>query len=583
MVLRCDLSLAGSQRQSRRYVFGTARPGAALSFIDEFRQGDWLLQSLASWKNQLLYFHTGSDPVLKREMGWHAYYLLSSAVYNAYYRTHLIPQGSAYLYIHGADGAPRDQALFTIPLIYLRPDLARDTLRLIMSLQHHRTGTIPYSFCGHGYQHSAIIHDAPSDLDLFFLMAFNEYLAATGDMDFLSREIPFYSAGEQTQLPPGAQGRTVLDHLRAAVVHLIHVVGIGEHGLIRVGDGDWSDGVVFETVTRVGGVAFPAWFENSKAHGESIPNTQMALHVLPPTIALLQQHDPELSEQLQQFLSGLEAAVQQQWNGHWYTRAILRDPHNQPVILDNNRINLESQVWALISGASQRNKGEDTLIRSVVMLLDDPSPTGATLLEGEQIWPAVSQLLTWGYCRSRPDLAWRSLLRHTFAAHAAIFPAVWINTWSGPDAVYCRASKINSGGTWQSAATPMTDFPVMNNNPHAMALLGLLRVCGVEPSEDGDGLVIDPHVPRERFTLDTALLRLDISPGCVAGEYRPVASGQRTLFVRVPDTATNLSAQIGGQAVVVERDHLKRVRLRLELAAGQIIPFEVCWEGEPQP
>src|SRR5205085_9672207 len=103
-----------------------------------------------------------SDPALKREMAWHAYYLLSATVYNAYYDTHLIPQGSAYLYVHGADGVPRDQSLFTIPLVYIRPDLARETLKLIMSLQHHHFGTIPYSFCGYGAQDSAFIHDQPS-------------------------------------------------------------------------------------------------------------------------------------------------------------------------------------------------------------------------------------------------------------------------------------------------------------------------------------------------------------------------------------------------------------------------------------
>jgi hypothetical protein len=582
MVLRCDLSLASGQKQSQRYAYGTVRPGGTLHFLDEFRHGEWLSQTLDCWKKQVLYFHTGSDPALKREMAWHAYYLLSAAVYNAYYRTHLIPQGSAYLYIHGADGAPRDQALFSIPLVYLRPDLARDTLRLIMSLQHHRTGAIPYSFSGHGYQHNAHIHDAPSDLDLFFLMAFNEYLAATGDIEFLDGDVPYYSAGEAPQLPPGALGRTVLDHVRAAVVHLVNAVGTGEHGLIRIGDGDWSDAVVFETVTRIGGVLFPAWFENSKAHGESIPNTQMALHVLPQTIALLQDHDPELSAQLRQFLSGLEEAVQRQWNGRWYTRAILRDPQNRPVILDNNRINLESQIWALISGAARRNGSEGALLRSVAALLDDPSPTGAPILEGEQVWPAISQLLTWGYCRNHPELAWRSLLRHTFAAHSAVFPDIWINIWSGPDAVYCKASTINPGGTWQSAATPMTDFPVMNSNPHAMALLGLLRVCGIEPSDDGQGLVIDPHVPRERFTLDTALLRLDVSPDCIAGEYRAVADSQRALLIRVPNTATSITAWVGGQSVPVEPDQLSHVRLRLELVAGTAVPFEVCWSGEPR-
>ncbi len=582
MVLRCDLVLGPGAKQTRRYAFGAVRPGENLLFLDQFRHGDWFAQTVESWKGRLLYFHSGDLPALKREMAWHAYCLLSSTVYNAYYRTHLTPQGSAYLYLHGADGAPRDQALFSIPLIYLRPDLARDNLRLIMALQHHRTGGIPYSFSGHGCQDNAFIHDAPSDLDLFFLMAINEYLAATGDTEFLTKEIPYYTAGESPQLPPGAQGFTVLDHVRVAVEHLVNVVGTGEHGLIRLGDGDWSDSVVIENALRMGSVLFPAWFNNSKTHGESIPNTQMALYVLPQTIALLQNHDTRLADQLREFLTGLEDAVHRQWNGHWYTRAILRDVQNRPVILDHNRINLEAQIWALISGAAQRGSSEEAVIRSITTLLDDPSPTGAPILEGEQIWPAVSQLLTWGYCRSRPDLAWRSLLRHTLIAHAAVFPEIWINVWSGPDGTYCRGSAINPGGTWQSAATPMTDFPVMNNNPHAMALLGLLRVCGIEPTDDGQGLLIDPHVPREHFTLDTALLRLDISPGCIAGEYRAVANGERTLMVRVPDSAQNILTRIGERSMPSERDALNRVRLKLALTAGEAVAFEVCWESPDQ-
>jgi hypothetical protein len=457
--------------------------------------------------------------------------------------------------------------------------MARNNLHLIMTMQNHRTGAIPYSFSGHGVQNNAIIHEEPSDLDLFFLMAFNEYFAATGDTAFLNHDIDFYSAGDVPQLPPGAQGKTVLDHVRVAVRHLIDEVGTGEHGLIRIGDGDWSDGVVLETITRIGGALAPIWFDNSKAHGESVSNTQMALHVLPQTIALLQDHDPEISDQLQQFLNGLEEAVQQQWNGCWYTRAILRDPQNQPVVIDNSRINLESQVWALISGVAQRHGNEAALIDSVKLLLDDPSPTGVPIFENEHIWPAISQLLTWGYCRSRPDLAWRSLLRHTFTAHAAVFPERWNNIWSGPDAVYCKQSLANPGGTWQSPATPMIDFPVMNNNPHAMALLGLLRVCGVEPSSDGQGLVIDPHVPREQFTLDTALLRLEVSSGCIAGEYRAVANGERTLHIRLPENATSVVAHVGENLLPLAQSQVQEVSLQLAFTAGESVPFEVRWDA----
>ena len=56
---------------------------------------------------------------------------------------------------------------------------------------------------------------------------------------------------------------------------------------------------------------------------------------------------------------------------------------------------------------------EAQLIETIKKKLDDPSPTGAMLEEKGQVWPAISQLLTWGYRRSRPDLAWRSLNRVT--------------------------------------------------------------------------------------------------------------------------------------------------------------------------
>ena len=125
---------------------------------------------------------------------------------------HLVPQGSAYLYLHGADGAPRDQSLFAIPLTYLRPDLARDTLRLIMRMTDSETGAIPYAFAGYGIHDGAGVHEHPSDLDLFFLLGLGEYLAATGDLAFLDSVEPYY--------PRGSRSGTVLDHVRTAFDHL---------------------------------------------------------------------------------------------------------------------------------------------------------------------------------------------------------------------------------------------------------------------------------------------------------------------------------------------------------------------------
>jgi hypothetical protein len=111
------------------------------------------------------------------------------------------------------------------------------------------------------------------------------------------------------------------------------------------------------------------------------------------------------------------------------------------------------------------------------------------------------------------------------------------------------------GGTWASPMTPMTDFPAMNANQDAMALLGLLRVCGVEPAPGG--LLVRPVVPRDRWTLDTPLLLLRREPGRLSGEYRAHNDGAITLYI------TPLQGET--QAVY------------LRFQSGQRIPFEVTW------
>lgn len=551
MVLRRDITLEPGQKQTLRYAYGAAFPEARRAMLGELTAEDTFEDTVESWESELIYFKTGDDPVLHREMAWHSYNLLSASVYNAYHKLKLIPQGSAYLYLHGADGAPRDQALFSLPMVYLRPELARDMLRLMMRLTDGATGQIPYSFCGHGYTSNGLnIHTNPSDLDLFFLLAMTEYLGATRNFNFLNESIPFYPPDK----PSRAQGTTVLDHIRFALKHLFEMVGIGENGLIRVRTGDWSDSIVLETALKDGllGVAY----QNSKAHGESIPNTQMALYVLPLIANLLEEAAPDITAMLRDGrIEKLQAAVEKQWNAKgWYNRAVLRGVSNQPVMLET--LSLEAQVWGLISGAAKKGNHEANLVERVEATLDRPSPIGAALSEGGMVWPAISQLLTWGYVKAgRAGLAWRSLNRNTFATHAQQYPAIWFGIWGAPDGINGTWDAL-PGGTWSSPMTPMTDFPTMNANADAMALLGLLRVCGIEPSADGRGLVIRPQVPRQQFILDTPLLRLEVENKTVRGEYKAHFAGSMDLFVYLP----------GGTVPYV---------IPMAFHAGDRVPFEV--------
>lgn len=572
LVMRRDLNLQPGERKSLRYAYGTSRPNGTLGFLDKFRQqSDLFNQTLASWKDNLAYFYTGEDPVLQREMAWHAYNLLSATVYVDFYKAHIVPQGSAYLYLHGADGAPRDQALFALPGTYLDPSLARDMLRLIMQVTHADTGQISYSFAGYGFLSDGLgVYSNPSDLDLFFLLALCEYLSATGDVGFLDQPVPFYPP---TESPPGA---TVLDHVHRAVKHLFEVNGIGENGLIKVGTNDWSDSIVTETALQ-DGLGFAAAYTNSKQHGESIPNTQMALYVLPLLAAILKDRDPEFVDYIYDApsqpgrLERLRLALQDQWNSSgWYNRAILRNFQNHRRVIE--LFSLEAQVWALISGVAKDDGKEGTLIDKVDALLDRPSLIGGTLIPDGMVWPAISQLLTWAYAHTnRGQLAWRSLHRNTFAMHSQEYPNIWFNTWSGPDGINGRSADP-PGGTWFSPLTPMTDFPVMNANQDAMALLGLLRVCGIEPSLAGDGLVIHPRVPKDNFILEMPLIRLEVAPKRIFLRYRAFVTGSRAFYIH--HSMGNVTVKVDDQTVSVEQQD-DQVVVPVQFEKDQIVHIEV--------
>jgi len=570
MVMRRDLTLAPREVMPLRYAYGTVRPGASTDFVDKYRTVS-LNDTLSIWKNRLVYFSMPDEPELKREMAWHAYALQQATVYSAYFKTHVITQGSAYLYLHGLDGAPRDQALFAMPMTYMRPDLARETLLLILSVTFAKDHGLTYAFSGHGKLDSAIVHKRPSDLDLFLLMALSEYLAATGDVGFLSHQVPFYGADAAQPVA------TVLEHARVAFDHLINDVRIGSNGLLRVGDGDWSDAIVIETAAAR--LFLGVSFEESVEGGESIPNTQMALYVLPIAAAVLEPHDPTLAARMRDVLPDFKSAVDRQWAGRWYTRALLRDVLDREVVIGKEAINLEAQPWALISGAAADAGHEDKLIESIDTLLDQRAPTGATYTERGRVSAAISQLLTWGYSRSRPDLAWRSLRKQMFASHATVFPELWYGIWTAPDALN-GAEIDHPGQASSSAVTPISDFPAMNSNPDAMALLALIRLCGIDPV--ADGLRIAPHLTpdKKEFVLDMPLIRVEVSPTGISGEYRAANDGERALYIAIPKDAIFSAATIGTTAAQPDASG-HTVRLPFSFRKGDRVSFRVTWTLPP--
>ncbi len=533
-VLASDVALAPGASTTLRFAYGYAPMGAPLVVPDTLRDPGFDVRSAATdaVRDRLAYFVSDREPWLQREMAWHAATLAGSVCTREYWGRRVVPQGSAYLWLHGADGAARDQALFSLPLSYIDPALAREQLLLLMQLTHQKGARMTYAFQGHGVLDDGVIHTAPSDLYLFFLLAMTEYVSATGDLSILDEWVPFY--------PKESESASGFEHVRRGVRHLFDTVGTGPHGLLRVQTGDWSDGIVAtEAKDR----------ELAVKEGESIPNSQMAVWVLPHAAKWIRPRDPDLADEMEARAAALVAALGPEWLGDHYRRAWFGGGQR------HDALTLEAQVWPLITGT-----GDAAAIVSTIEGQLARTPIGPALFPGGpdegDVWPAIADLVPWGYARAgREDLAWKTLTEVTLHAHATAFPEMWAGIWSAADGTFAAKGGRAPGSAWESVVTPMLDWPVHNANAHAMPLFALLRVAGLEPIEGG--LRVSPHVPGREYTLDVQLLRLDVRPTSLRLEYRPPAAGPRRfeLDLGAPitkATVDGVEVPSGGSEQVVE-------------------------------
>lgn len=567
-VMRSDLALAPGVEQKMRFAYGYVPSGASMNAASAYGGAkDPLADSLAKWKERLAYVHVPDAKYLHRETAWRTQSLLAATVRNDYFGTKYTAQGSAYLYTHGADGVPRDQALFAMATSYLDPSIAKGTLQQVMGVTDASTGQIAYSFTNVGMVEGATIHNQPSDIDVFFLLGLAEYLSATGDVAFLDESVDFYPKGSAA-LPPGARGKTVLDHARAAFTHLRDAVGLGDHGLVRMLDGDWDDGILLVDKS-------PTAISNTQKWGESVPNSQMAIVALPLAARAIEAKEPSLAAAMRAYADALRPNVAKTFTTRWFGRAWMHNTINQAYLYHNDYasdpynatgIDLQAQPWGLLADVLDNAKNE-AVINEVEARLDTRAPAmGPRMGPGDAVWPAISQLMTWAYARKRPASAWRSLDDQTYVAHARAFPGSWVGILAAPDGF------APDGGTWASPVTPMQDFPVANMNPEAMWLVGLLRTAGVEPL--GDGLLVVPRhaANREAYILELPLLRLDVSKDRIAGEYRAQNAGATKLTLAIGGTTAR--ATVRGAVVnapIIEG----RVTLPLTFAKGEKIAFVV--------
>lgn len=439
------------------FGIGVEQPAEARGAIETLCAAS-AAETTAAWRREVC-LDLPTAPALAREMRWHEMYLRSAQVRDTVLGGRYVPQGSAYGFIHGLHGAPRDYCISAVALTPFDPDAARETLRLCLRLVRPG-GSVAYSHTGAGLPTSAAVHHAPSDLPLFLLWAASELVFAIGD-------------------------RGLLDEARPVLLRtwrwLRDVVGVGAHGLLRVLSGDWNDPITSFAPSRR---AF-------HRHGESAFNSAMAIFVLPRAAALL----PEEAEEMHALAWRLRGAMEAAWAGEWFLRGF----DGKGGAIGHDRLFLDSNAWCLIAGIGSETQRR-ALVQAIAERCDDPSPIGPTVLDRPArvrggllppgwdtnggVWAAISALTAWGVALHDPYRAWRLLEKQSLAAHARAYPHVWYGIWSGPDSWNSHLGE-RPGETFIQPATPMREFPVMNSNAHAGPLLALLRVLGIDATPEG--------------------------------------------------------------------------------------------------
>ena len=267
---------------------------------------------------------TTPDEAMNRYLGgWAAYQTLCCRLMA---RTSLYQNGGAFGF--------RDQLQDAVNLLLLDSEPARAQIGRACAHQFSAGDVCHWWHAGFGVEHG--VRTRISDDLLWLPWAVCEYAQKTGDTEILSAEYPFL-AGEELEenehdryqpLTPGAETGTVLEHCRRAFMRVL-ARGVGAHGLLHIGTGDWND-----AFDRVG----------AQGRGESVWLTWFFAVTARKFAALIGGH---AAEQLALAADRCTRAAEAAWDGAWYRRGYYDD--GQPLGSEKSgecRIDAIAQAFA---------------------------------------------------------------------------------------------------------------------------------------------------------------------------------------------------------------------------------------------
>lgn len=526
IIFACDIDIPPGATINKRFLLAIERGEELGPLIGKYRaasrENDLQARAAAWFKDRLATLEMPDMPWLGREIAWHGTSLLSSMFRDEYHGFHRIPQGSVYLLGHGFDGSIRDFCLFCYPLVFMDPALAREFLKFIYTCVDEQ-GRIAYAL--HGFGKKLVvpgIHANPSDQYFFVTWVTAEYIYLTRDFGFLDEPVTIKDEkGRSKQL-------TVKELLARVIKYVMSPeIGLGEHDMIRVRDGDWNDGISLMAKNRKAFIKY----------GESTFNSAMLLLSFEKIAPLIDRFDPALARDMEKIRARVERALDKAWNGKWYFRGY--DGQGHP--LGDDTLYLDHHAWMLQNRSLPDDKIRvllDSITNELVFrsscgaaIMHPPNSKSPILPPGWDInggtWHALNSLLAWGMRIRKPEQSFEFLQRASMHNRAERYPRCWYGIWSGPDA-YNADDAERPGEAFYHASTPMCDFPFMNNNLHAGFLAAAIRCVGIEACFDR--LRID--VPASKSLAFTSRI-LDITSDAGRIEVKPGTAFKQQVNIEI--------------------------------------------------
>ncbi len=295
-------------------INGCAANKAGLALLKELLEtpviGDAWERTLSYWRKKVcpLRVDTPDEQLNRYLSGWALYQVLAGRMF-----------ARASLYQCGGAFGFRDQLQDSCALVYGAPE--RMKWQILRACAHQfEEGDVQHWWhpAGASSLGDRGVRTKCSDDLLWLPYALCEYLDKTGDEGVLAPKIPYLSSpplGPDEDDRFETPGRSaVRENAYAHSVRALDRVierGVGAHGLLLIGAGDWNDG--FNMV-------------GEKGRGESTWLTFFAAHTLERfSVLCRKQGEPQRADHYRRWAESLLEAAGKAWDGAWFLRGYYDD------------------------------------------------------------------------------------------------------------------------------------------------------------------------------------------------------------------------------------------------------------------